>query len=206
MNWTRDNQGFTLIELLVSMTIVALVVAIVAEAFLLGYRSWEGGKKAVEHELRLRTAIDIISKQLRSTYPLSAEEGVFFYGDSRSLNFVTTLPMGFEKRGGLFRINYLIEDDAATGRMVLKASQRPAYFEGPIEDIGKGFAVLAGLREADWGYYKEGVWLEEWEEGEKLTPEKVRLTLQFEDGAGGVYETVVPVLAGLKAEKERPRS
>ncbi len=185
-----ESQGFTLIELVLAMTIMSVVVAVVSGGLWLGYRAWQRGATVMEEDLRIRTTFDILSEQLRSAFPVSrkAEEGETetpaFTGDSGSLNFITTLPVGYEDRGGLYFVKYFVERDPSTGLKRLKVYQRPVYTkEPPPDEMAKESRTLfEGLTEARWSYVSEGRFLDRWdpEEGDVAgLPERLRLTLTF---------------------------
>lgn len=193
-----DQKGFTLLELLVSTTILALIVTVIVEAFWLGQRSWERGSDVMEREIRLRSAVGLVSKQLRSSFPFATDDGESgFSGDSQSISFVTTMPMGLERRSGLFRIEYFLDEEPA-GAKTMKVRQRPVYADGspgmgPGED---GFTVLPGLDAASWEYLLDGEWVRRWESEDGPLPRAVRLTLHYiKKDRQEVHETVIPIQA-----------
>ena len=200
----NKEGGFTLVELLVSMSILAVVITVVVEAFWLGQRSWERGSEVVEVEQRQRTAIDVISKQLSSAFPVEVnkkESDSAFTGTREEIFFVTTLPMGFERRPGLFYVGYYLEEAGGGGLNTLKVLQRP-YYTGDPPDIGdrdNGFTVLAGLEEVIWGYFSDGEWTSQFKGEYGSLPERVRLTLVLSNGENPESpesrETVIVIVA-----------
>ena len=200
----NGDSGFTLLELLVSMSILAVVITVVVEAFWLGQRSWEQGNEVVEVELRLRTAVDIISKQLSSTFPVEVKkkdsDGAFS-GSREEITFVTSMPMGFERRAGLFYVGYYLEEDKAGGHKTLKVIQRPYYTDKPldIEDRDNGYTVLAGLEVATWDYFTDGAWVDEFNGEYGRLPERVRFTLALSDGES--YEMVISIFTESNREQ-----
>jgi prepilin-type N-terminal cleavage/methylation domain-containing protein len=199
-----DQKGFTLLELLVSTTILAVIITVIVEAFWLGYRSWEKGSDVMEHELRLRTAVGLVSKQLRSTFPfVSDEKEIAFSGGSESISFVTTMPMGLERRSGLFLIEYFLDEESAGGK-TMKVRQRPVYATPGMGREENGFTVLPGLATASWAYFSDDEWVDEWEVEDGPLPEKVRLTLRYrKKDREEIHETVIPLL--VWEEKARVR-
>ncbi len=207
------QRGFTLIELMISMTILGLVVVIIAQSLWLGHRSWQKGEEVVLGELHLRTVIDLISKQMHSVYPLvTKEEGVeilHFSGDSEEISFVTSLPVGYQQKEGLFHISYILKDEPLEGGKVLVVDQRPIYgkdaFDTDSDD--RNITLLSDLVDASWAYSKDGEWLDEWDEEKKeTTPEMVKLTLHYRSGKDVVMrESVLPLFAELKKEENKKR-
>lgn len=199
MRVRRNQKGFTLLELLVSMTILAVIITVIVEAFWLGYRSWERGSEVMEREIRLRTALGLVSKQLRSAFPFAPDDDeAGFSGDSQSISFVTTMPMGLERRSGLFRIEYFLDEESTGGFKTMKVSQRPVYVPGSsgMDPRENGFTVLPGLDRASWEYLSDGEWVQEWALEDGPLPRKVRLTLHYKKkDREEVHETVIPILA-----------
>ena len=208
-----SQKGFTLIELMVSMTILGLVVVIIVQSLWLGHRSWQKGEKVVLGELHLRTVIDLISKQLHSTYPfITKEEGeevLRFRGDSEEISFVSSLPVGYRQKEGLFHIRYILKDEPLEGGKILVVDQRPVYekdsFDTDRDD--HHITLLSDLVDASWAYSKDGEWLDVWdEERNETTPEMVKLTLYYRSGKEVVMrESVLPLFAELKKEENKKR-
>jgi prepilin-type N-terminal cleavage/methylation domain-containing protein len=193
------QKGFTLIELVISMTILALVITVIAEAFWLGQRSWDRGRDVVDTALRLRSAVEMVSKQLRSTFPLRSKEskdGLVFSGNSNSIRFITTLPLGIERRGGLFLVEYK-STDTTDGLMEILVHQRTIHTQEPFdtESIDGWLTVIKGLGGASWAYYREGAWSDSWDGDGGQLPDKIKLTITYPDDDD--FETVIPVLAVL---------
>lgn len=196
----NGEAGFTLVELLVSMTILAVVITVVVEAFWLAQRSWERGSEVVEIELRLRTAIDVISKQLSSAFSVEVKKNsdVAFAGNREEIFFVTSLPMGFERRPGLFYVRYYLEEVEGGGLKTLKVIQRPYYTDKPLDirETGDGLTILTGLKEVTWSYFADGEWALEFKGEYGMLPEKVRLTLVLNSGKSEERrETVILIFA-----------
>lgn len=212
----RDDgpRGFTLIELLISLALLSVVVVIIVEAFWLGSRSLERGEQVMVAETRLRTVGDLISKQLRSAFPLVTQnqetgaERLHFSGDAQSVHFVTTLPFGVQKEGGLFHVRYYLEEEPSTRRIRLMVQQEPVYEHDnrPFAEDQDGILLLPDLLEADWAFSKNDAWDDTWQDdkAEEL-PEKVRLRLLSPDGAEGKRHEVLAALAARIDAKTEAR-
>jgi type II secretory pathway component PulJ len=198
---------------MISMTILGLVVVIIVQSLWLGHRSWQKGEKVVLDELHMRTVIDLISKQLHSTYPLvtkeEGEEILRFSGDSEEITFVTSLPVGYQQKEGLFYISYILKDEPLEGRKVLVVDQRPVYGKDSfsVDRNEQHITLLSDLVDGSWAYSEGGEWLDAWdEETKKTTPEMVKLTLHYQSGKDVVMrESVLPLFAELKKEENKKR-
>jgi len=118
------TAGFTLLEVVLAMTALALVAAICYGAFHLGVRAVERGEVAVVTAQRLRTASDVLIRQIKSAVPYparNAEEDVypFFKGTGTAMTFVTAAGLG--GGGALTRVVYRLEQ--APPRLVLEETQ-----------------------------------------------------------------------------------
>ena len=67
----RRVAGFTLIEVLVSITIMAMLSAIILSALRSGTLAWDKGTNRIEELRRSRIATDILNDQIRGALPLT---------------------------------------------------------------------------------------------------------------------------------------
>lgn len=197
-----NEKGFTLLELLVAVTVLSIVVSVLVEAFWLAHRSMGKGRDVMEIELRERIAFDLISKQLSSAFPYPIKKNALsFVGNSQTIYFITTLPMGLERRAGLFYVSYALEESPTGEFKMLKVYQRPFYTKDSLgsDNEKSGFTVLAAIEDAAWAYYEDGRWNDEYEGESGKLPERVRLTLTYgssdRDKKMQIREIVVPVIA-----------
>src|SRR5215510_8626704 len=107
--------GFTLLEVVLALTSLAMLTAIVYAAFDLGTRALEKGQYAVVTAQRLRVAIDIMIRQIKSidAYPAhDRQEGAYwwFVGYPTKMEFVTAA--GLQGGGGLVKVTYSVQDGA----------------------------------------------------------------------------------------------
>jgi prepilin-type N-terminal cleavage/methylation domain-containing protein len=63
-------EGFTLIEVLVSMTMMAMVAAVVLSATRSGMSMWNKGTSHIDSMRRSRVVLDILNDQIRGAIPL----------------------------------------------------------------------------------------------------------------------------------------
>ncbi|MGA1867000.1 MAG: type II secretion system protein J [bacterium] len=62
----RNENGFTLLELLISISILAMILAIIMGAMRLGSKAWDSGERRIEKYQRVRVVYDLISEDIRS--------------------------------------------------------------------------------------------------------------------------------------------
>lgn len=145
-------RGFTLLEVVIAMVLLALVAGICYAAFHLGTRAGIKGEEAVETAKRLRVAMDVLIRQVKSMVPQGAvgEDGdrtatfAFFSGTATSMDFVTEA--GQLSGGGRARVRWEIESDPPR----LRLTETPYFDAG---SLGKGIdpeatsvIVLDGFR------------------------------------------------------------
>jgi prepilin-type N-terminal cleavage/methylation domain-containing protein len=129
--------GFTLLEVVIAMVLLALVAGICYAAFHLGTRAGIKGEEAVETAKRLRVAMDVLIRQVKSMVPQGAvgEDGdrsatfAFFSGTATSMDFVTEA--GQLSGGGRARVRWEIESDPPR----LRLTETPYFDAG---SLGKG--------------------------------------------------------------------
>ena len=89
--------GFTLIELLLAITILALIVGSVTAGLRIAFTTIDMGEETVRDAARLRAAIGIIERSIRSADPISVytddRETLFFIGEDKRLLFLTAQPI-----------------------------------------------------------------------------------------------------------------
>ena len=103
----QTDGGYTLIELLISLTILALLLAMVPGTLRLGKRAWEtpGGVEDVP----AAAALAFAERNLRSALPIYQRDAnglpqIVFEGREQSLSYVADLLSG-PSGGGLYRID-----------------------------------------------------------------------------------------------------
>ena len=128
------NAGFTLVELLVSLTILALLLAMVPGTLRLGRRAWEtpGQLDQASDEL---AALAFVQTHIKSAVPIFERDAqgvsrIAFSGGPQSISFIVPLsggPFG----GGLYKIELggalrvsLYQGANAAGQSALPAEER----------------------------------------------------------------------------------
>jgi len=111
--YQTEARGFTLLELVISLTIVSLVAVLVYTTLNIGARAAQSGETRSIENQRVRAALSLITRHLKSAYPLSlqGEDGafVYFFGESAELSFVSGA--GRSEAGGLEKVTYFLRDN-----------------------------------------------------------------------------------------------
>lgn len=173
------SSGFTLLELLISFALLGVIVAIMASALRLGFRTVASGEGKVDAIERFRSSVGIIDAQIQSLCPLTfddqGERKLMFSGGRASLEFPTNYSIwGGEK--GYVIVRYAVEADTSgkriitvTEHLVGTETTRTARLFNPIDDIYFEYFYKGPTDE-------KGSWVDDWTET-KTTPEKIRLHL-----------------------------
>jgi general secretion pathway protein J len=150
-------RGFTLLELIISLTIVSLIAVIVYTTLNVGARAaGHGEARSIENQ-RARAALSLITRHLKSAYPLSlqGEEGMFvyFFGAPKELSFVSG--GGRPEAGGLEKITYFLREQGGRRSLWVRTSAPtlPADLlnnrEGGLRQESE---VLPDVEEIAWEY------------------------------------------------------
>ncbi len=205
-------RGLTLLEMILSLTIVALIVALVSSGFNLAGTAIGGGERAAEQNQRIRLATDIMTRQIKSTVgpPYCAwdeeedYEWPYFQGTRHDLAFVTAAAQS--GGGGLAVVTYRVQGTPpqllmaeATGvdRSILAQPERLA--ELPAQEA----LLLSGFSELHFEYLLsdgiENEWFEAWDgrEEEEL-PTAVKVVIDGIAGLGGsLWTHQIPIMVAV---------
>jgi general secretion pathway protein J len=192
------QNGFTLLELLISITLIAVILAIIFGAMRLGFRSIDKGEAKMESLERLRSSINIIESQIQSHIPLTfTEDGViksYFHADDNSLSFASNFSIWGGQKGYVI-VSYTIEHDPI-GKKSLYATENIVGTQH--ENKTKLFDNLDNIEFEFFGkdpLKDNAEWLREWGNNTAI-PEKVRLHIV--DGTRS-FSLTIPLNAGKKA-------
>jgi prepilin-type N-terminal cleavage/methylation domain-containing protein len=211
----RDRSaGFTLLEVIISMVLLALVAGICYAAFHLGTRAGIKGEEAVETAKRLRVAIDVLIRQVKSMVPQGAagDDGdrtttyAFFSGTSSSMDFVTEA--GQLSGGGRARVRWEIETDPPR----LRLTETPYFDAGAlakgIDPDATSVIVLDGFRSMSFETVtaEDGSELERvhsWNyQDRELLPHAVIVHIEGLNGLDDDVEQWIPVMTAGHGDSE----
>jgi general secretion pathway protein J len=199
----HGSRGFTLLELLIALTIVAVMVVIIFGALRIGIRAWEKGEKDVDSRQRQRIVLDLIKHQLASTSVSDAwgrdQQLVSIKGDSKSIDFVSNIPMTPGNRFGLVYVKYVVRPEKTGNKEHLTFYEKNVAL--PDKRIGAGnpdegdfSELIPGMKSIVFEYLKDqpgeeaSKWQESWDPAvDKGLPRAVRVTLTESDEKAPIY-------------------
>lgn len=185
----RPARGFTLLELLISLMLISLVSLGVYGALGFGANALERGTSRSIENQRVRAALALIVRKLKSAYPLmlpvDGERLVYFFGGEEELRFVASADR--PEIGGLEKVSYFIKEDEDGEHglwMRISAPTLPADLAEEREgSLYLEAEVLSDVDELVWEYFgqrqneDEEAWHESWNgEEEPKLPQAVRLS------------------------------
>jgi general secretion pathway protein J len=123
MRSQNRQLGFTLIELLLSLSILSIIAVIILGALQIGVRAWEKGENMLAIQQRSRTILDQLDRQLTSAAVLMSaqkeEPLVTFAGNSRTIEFTSSLPLITKIQFGPVHVKYVIETEPSGKKRLL---------------------------------------------------------------------------------------
>ena len=188
----RFARGFTLLELLISLVLMSLVTLGVYGALSFGANAIDRGESRSIENQRVRAALSLIVRKLKSAYPLmllaEGKSFVYFFGESEELYFVASADR--PEIGGLEKVSYFLKEvDGRRGLwMRISAPTLPADL---AEDREGGLQleteVLANVDELVWEYFgkqqTEEDWYQNWNgEDQRKLPQAIRLSWRAQVG------------------------
>ena len=197
------SRGFTLLELLISLTIVAMIVVIMFGALRIGIRAWEKGEKEVDMRQKQRIVLDLLKRQLASISMADVrnpdQQPILFKGDSKSVEFVSYIPLTPGSRRGLVYVKYAVSHETGDDRESLAFYERSVASPDNKTVLGEpdeaDFSeLLSGMKSIVFEYLKtlpeeeESPWQESWDTAvEKGIPRAIRITLRENDTKAPFY-------------------
>jgi hypothetical protein len=196
------------------MVLLALVAGICYAAFHLGTRAGIKGEEAVETAKRLRVAIDVLIRQVKSMVPQGAagDDGdrtttyAFFSGDANWMEFVTEA--GQLSGGGRTRVRWEIQSDPPR----LTLTETPYFDAGSlanrIDPDAQSAIVLDGFRSMSFetATYEDPTELERvhsWSyQDRELLPHAVIVHIQGLNGFDEDVEQWIPVMTAGRGDTE----
>ena len=175
------KQGFTLIEVVVSLTIMAMVITVLYQAFSVSGRIWSRQQVQGDIIAREQALWNLLTGDFREICPYTFNrekgQGGFFEGGQKTIFYVTTnkFASSFRRPGGLFFCCFYIRPDAEGNYSAylyktpypetrlfkafddfqqLPTDQKRDYVPG--EEIReKSVLIIDGLVDASFSYGKE---------------------------------------------------
>lgn len=132
----RRSLGFTLVELLVATTLLTVVLAAVYTAFNTSVRAWRAGEASIESFQEARTALSLLSRELRCIIPGTEP---LIVGERNEITFYAcTPPMDVEQGEGrrVLRLRYRLRDNPKGAGKILLRQEAPVEDALPVADPG----------------------------------------------------------------------
>jgi prepilin-type N-terminal cleavage/methylation domain-containing protein len=211
-----SEQGFTLLEIVIAVTLVALMAVALWSVFRISLTSWSRGSEFIDAHQRHRTVLDLVNRQIASTYgpiaPVDLQTGgavyPIFFGQSDSLQFVSLSSLRFMDNPGLTLVSYDVIHSEQGYTLVEREEQyrgldpsRISIFDRNDEIVTPVFENLISF---SFEYFDGGSnqrpsgWVPEWSGRETgRLPEAVSMTMIARDATGGQLNRhmVIPIMA-----------
>jgi len=211
-----EAAGFTLLEMLVAVTLVAIMSVALWAVFRISIRSWARGTEFMDANQRHRSILNLVRKQMASTYglltvdeqlPMVGPGTLVFSGKKDSVQFISLNSLQFQENPGLTMVSYDV-DRNSDGEYALV--ERESRFLGSVPEGGislaglKAVPIFESLSSCLLEYFDPGddsnpsQWVQEWD-GQKLgrLPLAVSFTMMSRDPRGNTLNRhmVVPIKA-----------
>ena len=211
-----NEQGFTLLEIVIAVTLVALMAVALWSVFRISLTSWSRGSEFIDSNQRHRSVLDLVNRQIASTYgpiaPIDLQTGgaiyPVFFGRADSLQFVSLSSLRFTDNPGLTLVSYDVIQTEQGYSLVEREEQyrgldpsRVSIFDRSDEIVTPIFENLVSF---SFEYFDGGSnqrpsgWVAEWSGREAgRLPEAVSMTMIARDATGGQLNRhmVIPVMA-----------
>jgi len=204
----KRSAGFTFLEVIISLTIMVLVTVVTYGTLRLAVRAAEQGEKRKEENQRMRAALSLIRRQLKSAYPYpiqdQGESFIYFIGEREGVSFISSVSR--PEAGGFEKVTYVLQGQGKDKELWVRTSTPvlPAdLIEGREGALSQEALVFSGVEEISWEYLWEieevEIWRREWRQEwsgkeERTIPKAVRVTWQIQmSGFSQNWEMVIPI-------------
>lgn len=207
----RNASGFTLLELLLSMTITAVIIAMVYGIFHVAVRAWERGERDIDSQQRLRAVSQLLMTQLRSIRMTRAifqkdDQSVNFDGQPQRIAFVSAIALNPANRDHAVIVQY--ETESTEAGMVLYLLEQPlmpindpidlSAADGAATDGDERHVMLSGERSITFEYLSPDnddealVWDTVWQ-GTPENPWPIAVKIIIDPLRGEPVQMIVPL-------------
>ncbi|HEX9446136.1 MAG TPA: prepilin-type N-terminal cleavage/methylation domain-containing protein [Candidatus Binatia bacterium] len=211
---SRPEAGFTLVEVTISMALLALIVIMLYGSFFLAEKAVAKAQVRSDESQSLRTFEEFVGGYIRSAYPYRAstrDASVYFFGDDRSVEFVSSLSTSLGGRG-MSKIRISSDLAGSRGATLTLEEEMPVR----VGDKGGGggyrnsLVLAEGLRGFRIEYLDPGTdaqaqtaevnWVDAWDGKQKRAlPRAIRLIYRGDRGEEirWTFPIMIRVLAAL---------
>lgn len=209
----KTRKGFTLVEMMVAVVIFSLAIAVIYKTFSTGLKVWERGSESMAVFQDGKRVLDIISKDIRSTFiPSLGNEDSLFVGEDKKegeidadkiIFFTLGEPNVISKKKdiGLCRVEYYLEKKESEYTLYRKETPSLGQLVLGEETVDP---LLIGVESLSFEYYSKGEWKKEWKSS-KTVPTRVKICLKLKEETGEPlsFATTAEVsVASEETEKE----
>lgn len=177
-----NSRGFTLLELLISITMLALITAILGGSLRMAYRTLDKGEKKIYCLEQVKASFSLVESQIQSLFPYQYydEEGqkkIFFTGGKDKIMFSSNYSLWYGTKGNTF-VTYNIQTNEK-GKQFIEVTERTVGLEAKNEAILFDDCTNINFEYFLKNAFEEGKWVEEWPADEKGMPDKVKINIDY---------------------------
>ena len=205
---SKRQSGFTLIEVTIAITLLTLIVLMLYGSFYLGERAMAKAQARSDQSQSLRTFEEFLAAYIHSAHPYRAttrDPAVYFIGDDRSVEFISSLSNGLGGRG-MAKVRIAADSAGSGGSTLTLEEEMPVRVSD--KELGGGggggyrnsIVLAEGLRSFRIEYLdpqsEDEHWAEEWDGRQRRAlPRAVRLS--FRGDKGNEVRWVFPIMIGV---------
>jgi general secretion pathway protein J len=204
----QNSFGFTLIEVTIAITLLSLIVVMLYGSFYLGERAMAKAQARSDQSQAVRTFEELLAGYVHSAYPYHASVrnlAVYFIGDDRSVEFVSSLSVGLGGRG-MAKVRVSSELVGNQGATVTLEEEMPVRVSEKDQGGGGGYSnslvIAEGLRGFRIEYLDSASenesWVDEWD-GRQLRALPRAIRLVYHDEGGREVRRVYPIMIKMLA-------
>lgn len=183
-----NEKAFTLIETLLTAFILAFLLLGLYIIFEKGYFAWNKGNNLMEQHRKIRGCLDLMSRELKSTFISSSNNSIIFKGDEKKVLFFSSSNIAQEKgEYDIKRVEYKMENCDLIRK--IKSSWKKKESSSLTTVLADN---ITGLK---FSYYNGKRWQNSWDSQGKKTQEE-----------NSFLPCAVKILIVVKAEAEPPLS
>ena len=194
-----SRKAFTLLEVVVATLVAASLMLLISYVLRQAWAAWGKGDRRLEMCQNARSAIDVMNREIRTSFISASNQCLFFKGDSSSLNFISAShEANTEKKYDLCEVEYYLKDSYLERMVKSDLDCRPG--EG-----GARATLAESILEVSFGYYGGRKWHTSWDSTmgtpddtmDDVMPEMVKIMIKSQDKEGKekpmVFSTIVHI-------------
>ena len=201
----KTEAGFSLVEVLVSLTLLAMILALLPGAFRTGKRGWETAA-VIEQRAASDASIDYLRHRIAEAAAVfdkdeSGRSRIAFNGGDQDLSFVAPAPSG-PGGGGLYRFTVAAPLGASARPADLTLSMTPyRQLETQADPVVSKHVLLPAIRSLKFRYFgiqtdgEKPAWSDAWLRQDQL-PVLIELQADSADNAGKPMRVELKTTAG----------